>query len=178
MKLFLASEAKHPDCIKKLDALINGLKGKSIAYIPTASNGENPYGQWQTESTTWKLVNTLDANVTPVSLEDYKDSSVIDALKGKDSGSVYVGSSAGSMVAAQTLSVTEWYLGEGEPGASIFPGLSLIDFEIYPHYEDEMLPEIKKYWDGKKLCLLKNGEAITVIDGETTILGEERFLES
>jgi peptidase E len=208
MKLFLASEAKHPDCIKKLDALINGLKGKSIAYIPTASNGENPYGQWQTESTTWKLVNTLDANVTPVSLEDYKDSSVIDALKGKDiiwfaggacgylmywirrceldkhllelldSGSVYVGSSAGSMVAAQTLSVTEWYLGEGEPGASIFPGLSLIDFEIYPHYEDEMLPEIKKHWDGKKLCLLKNGEAITVIDGKTTIFGEERFLES
>jgi peptidase E len=69
-------------------------------------------------------------------------------------------------------------LGEGEPGASIFPGLSLIDFEIYPHYEDEMLPEIKKHWDGKKLCLLKNGEAITVIDGKTTIFGEERFLES
>ncbi len=207
MKLFLASEAKHPDSIEKLKQFIGGFEGKSIAYIPTAANGENPYGEWETESSTWKLVNTLGANVTSVVLEEYKNSSVIDLLKGKDiiwfaggacgylmywirrceldknlpellkNGSVYVGSSAGSMVTAQTLTVTEWYLGESEIGASLFPGLGYVDFEIYPHFEDEMLPEIKNYWNGKKLCLLKNGEAITVVDGKVTVLGEKRFLE-
>lgn len=207
MKLFLASEAKHPDSIEKLKKFIGGFEGKSIAYIPTAANGENPYGEWKTESSTWKLVNTLGANVTPVVLEEYKNSSVIDLLKGKDviwfaggacgylmywirrceldkhlpdllkNGSVYVGSSAGSMVTAQTLSVTEWYLGESEVGASLFPGLGYVDFEIYPHFEDEMLPEIKKHWNGKKLCLLKNGETITVVNDNVTVLGEERFLE-
>ncbi|MBP9820312.1 hypothetical protein KBC79_06295 [Candidatus Woesebacteria bacterium] len=110
MKLFLASEAKHPESLEKLRAFVGGFKGKSIAYIPTAANGENPYG-------------------------------------------------------------------ESEAGASLFPGLGYIDFEIYPHFEDEMLPEIKKHWKGNKLCLLKNGEAITVVNDQVTILGEERFLE-
>ncbi|MEK7526626.1 MAG: hypothetical protein AAB546_04050 [Patescibacteria group bacterium] len=43
MKLFLASEAKHPDSIEKLKKFIGGFEGKSIAYVPTAANGENPY---------------------------------------------------------------------------------------------------------------------------------------
>jgi dipeptidase E len=207
MKLFLASEAKHPDSIEKLRSFVGGFEGKSIAYIPTAANGENPYGEWKTDSATWNLVNTLGAEVTPVVLEEYKDSSVLEVLKGKDiiwfaggacgylmywirrceidkhlrellnAGSVYVGSSAGSMVTASSLGVTEWYLGESEMGASIFPGLGLVDFEIYPHYEDEMLPEIKRNWKTGKLCLLKNGEAITVVDGKVEILGEKRILE-
>lgn len=207
MKLFLASEAKHPKSLEKLKNFIGGFEGKSIAYIPTAGNGETPYGSWQTTSQTWKLVQTLGAHVTAVVLEEYKNASVVDQLRGKDviwfaggacgylmywirrceldkhlpnllkAGSVYVGSSAGSMVTAPTLNVTEWYMGEAEAGASIFPGLGLIDFEIFPHFEDEMLPEIKKNWQGGKLCLLKNNEAITVVDGKITVLGEERFVE-
>ncbi len=206
MKLFLASEAKHPESLEKLREFVGGFEGKSIAYIPTAANGENPYGEWKTESTTWKLVNTLGARVTPVVLEEFKNANVLNVLKGKDiiwfaggacgylmywirrceldkhlpellsAGSVYVGSSAGSMIAAPTLAVTEWYLGESEAGASLFPALGYIDFEIYPHFEEEMLPEIKKHWNGKKLCLLKNGEAIIVSNDKVTILGEERFL--
>lgn len=207
MKLFLASEAKHPESIEKLRTFINGFSGKSIAYIPTAANGENPYGEWEKDSETWKLVNTLGARVTPVVLEEYKNASVLDALKDKDviwfaggacgylmywirrceldkhlpkllgAGSVYVGSSAGSMVTAPTLAVSEWYLGEPEVGANLLPGLSLVDFEVYPHYEEVMLPQIKKHWQGKKLYLLKNGEVITVVNGKITILGEKRFLE-
>lgn len=76
-----------------------------------------------------------------------------------------------------TLTVTKWYLGESEAGASLFPCLNFIDFEVYPHFEDEMLPEIKEHCNGKKLCLLKNGEAITVIDGKVKVLDEERCLE-
>jgi peptidase E len=206
MKLFLASEAKHPESLNRLREFVGGFAGKSIAYIPTASNGERPYGSWKTESGSWDLLQSLQAKVTPVVLEEYKDASVLEVLRKKDiiwvgggmcgyllywmrrcaidthirelldDGCVYVGSSAGSMVTAKTLSVLDWYIGESEAGASVIPGLGLVDFSIYPHYADSFLPEIKKRWQGEKLYLLKNGEAITVVDGNITVLGEERVL--
>lgn len=207
MKLFLASDAKHPDSIEKLRSFIGGFEGKSIAYIPTAANGEEEYGSWKTETASWKLVNTLGASVTAVVLEEYKNSKVVDMLKGKDiiwfaggacgylmywirrceidkhitklleSGSIYVGSSAGSMVCSRTLNIAENYIGEVEYGASAIPGLGLIDFDIYPHYEDKLLPEIKQVWKGGELYLLKNGEVVTVVDKKVDILGEKRVLK-
>ena len=100
-----------------------------------------------------------------------------------EAGSVYVGSSAGSMVAAHSLGVTEWYLGEEEKGAEVIPGLGLVDFEIYPHYEESMYETIKEkrensHGGGEKnpLYLLKNGEAITVENNVITVLGEKRVL--
>jgi len=207
-RLFLASEAGESETIKKLDSFVGGIKGKSIAYIPTANNGENPYGQWKTESATWKLINTLGSKVETVVLEEYKNSSVVDHLKGKDiiwfaggacgylmywvrrceidkhidelleSGSVYVGSSAGSMVCAKTLNIAEVFVGEEEKGAGVIPGLGLIDFDLYPHYEDLLLPKIKKVWEGGDLYLVKNGEVVTVEDGKITVLGEKRVLRN
>ena len=55
--------------------------------------------------------------------------------------------------------LAEWFIGEEEPGASLVPGLGLIDFEIYPHFEDKLLPQIKKLWkkDQGKLYMIKNG---------------------
>lgn len=84
MRLFLASEAKHPDTIEKLRKHIGGFEGRTIAYIPTAQNGESNFGDWKENSTTWKLVNTLGAKVTSVQLEDYKSPNVIEQLRGKD----------------------------------------------------------------------------------------------
>lgn len=205
MRLFLASEAKHPGTIKELDKYLGGFKNKTIAYIPTAANGEEQFGIWKESSATWQLVQTLGAKVTAVQLEDYKNSSVIDFLKNKDilwfagghagylmywirrceldkalskllEKSLYVGSSAGSMVTSKRLGTTEWYLGESEPGASVIPGLGLVDFEIYPHYEESMLGEIKKHYKGNKLYLLKNGEEIIVEDKVVRVLGEERIV--
>jgi ubiquinone biosynthesis protein len=52
-----------------------------------------------------------------------------------------------------------------------------IDILFYlAHLFEKYLPEIKKRWSQGKLCLLKNGEAITVTDGKLKILGEERFI--
>jgi len=208
MKLFLAAEAKHPDSFPELEKFVGGFEGKSIAYIPTAANGETEYGSWKSESSTWDLLKTLNAHVTPVVLEEYRDSSVLETLRGKDviwfaggqpgyllywirrcqidkhikelmvdTGSIYVGSSAGSMVATPSITVSEWYMGEGEYGAGIIPGLNLVDFEIFPHYEDSMRPEIEKFNIAKKLCLLKNGEAVIVDGGEVRVFGEERFIQ-
>lgn len=207
MKLFLASEMKHPESIEKLRRFIGGsFKGITIAYIPTAANGEEPFGSWKQNSTTWKLVNTLGAKVTSVQFEDYKNSSVIAKLKNKDilwfaggypgylmywirrcevdkalpellKKSIFVGSSAGSMITSKKLSTSEWYIGEGEPGASVIPGLGLIDFEIYPHYEDPLRSQIKMHWKKGKLYLLKNGEVITVVNENVEVLGKKRILQ-
>ena len=202
MKLFLASEAKYPESMQKLEKFVGGLKDKSIAYIPTAANGEDPYDDWRTNSSTWNLVNTLRVNVTPVVLEEYKNSSVLEIFKGKDIiwvaggmcgylmywmrrceidkhireilvDTVYVGSSAGSMIAGSSFYIGKPY---EEIGADVIPGLGLVDFEIFPHYEDEMYELVKKNYKGSKIYLLKNGEAITVVEGRVKVLGEERII--
>lgn len=205
MKLFLASEAKHPDTISKLNEFVDGLKGKRIAYIPTAANGGYPYDDWRANSSTWNYINTVGAEVTPVVLEEYQNSSVIEQLKNKDiiwfaggmcgylmywvrrceidtnindilKDSVYVGSSAGSMVTYKDLTLADWYIGESEPGASSIPGFGLVDFEIYPHYEDHLYDQIKSLYKGKKIYLLKDGEEIIVENGNVNVVGEERII--
>jgi peptidase E len=203
MKLFLASEVKHPDTIAELKQFIGGFRGKKIAYVPTAANGEESFGSWQ-QGGTWQLVQTLGADVTPIQLEDYKNSSVIDLFRGRDilwfaggypgylmywirrcqldkvlpellKTSLYVGSSAGGMVTAPDIKITEWYSGEEEYGAGVIPGLSLVNFDVWPHYEENMLPDIKKHYRGKKLYLLKNGEEVIVEDAIVKVIGEERI---
>ena len=204
MKLFLASEAKNPASIKKLEEFLGGFTDKSIAYIPTAANGEG-WGSWKNGGS-WNLVQTLDANVTLLQLEDYRSADVIKFLERKDvvwfaggmcgylmywirrteidkhikrildQGSVYVGSSAGSMITGKNLHVSEWYYGEKELGAGAIPGLGLVDFSIYPHYEENMLEYIKKNNVDKTLYLLKNGEELLIENDRVTVIGEERVI--
>jgi peptidase E len=204
MKLFLASEAKHPTSLNNLKEFVNGFKGKRIAYIPTAANGQG-YGSWK-QGGSIAAVQTLGATVDVIELEDSTYSDVIKRIGHPDiiwfaggmpgyllywmrrveldkalpeildHGTVYVGSSAGSMVCSSTQSVNEWYIGESEPGGHLLPGLGLIDFEIYPHYENNLLDLIKSHWNQGQLYLLKNGEAI-IKNGEVVrVLGEERLL--
>lgn len=92
------------------------------------------------------------------------------------SGSIYVGSSAGSMICSNTQYATEWYLGEPDLEIRGMQGLSLIDFEIYPHFNDHQLNQIKNLWKQGKLYLLKNNEAITVSNGVVEVLGETRII--
>lgn len=204
MKLFLASEGSDIKTTTELEKYIGGFKNKSVVYIPTARNGENPFGDWK-NSSTWNFLQNTGMEVTPAQLEDYKDSSVIDLFLNKDiiwfSGgaagylvywirrveldkklpdllkrSLYVGSSAGSMITSRSLDICDWYIGESEPGASLIPGLGLVDFDIYPHYEDGLFDRIKNVYTGKKLYLLKNGEEIIVEDQKVTVIGEERII--
>lgn len=208
-RLFLASEAKHPESIKKLEEFVGPLKNKKIAYIPTAANGEEPYGSWK-KGSTFNLVKKMEAKLTPVVLEDYKEDKdnkrILKALKGKDiilfaggmcgylmywvrrfelekhineileSGTIYVGSSAGSMVCAKTLDTAVHYLDFPEKGAGVIPGFGLIDFHFYPHYEDEMLPRFKKVWKKGDLYLVKNGEAVAITGKRIETLGDKRIL--
>lgn len=206
MKLFLASEAKHPLSVNKLKEFVGGFENKSIAYIPTAANGTG-WGLWK-EGDSWESVQKLGADVTVVELENYWDTDPLSVLEGKDilwfaggqcgylmywirrtqldrhlrglleKGSIYVGSSAGSMITAPSLDIVEWYIGENEHGAGVIPGLGLVDFDIYPHYEDDLHDEIKKIYTGKKLYLLKNGEEIIANGTTVTVVGKERTITS
>jgi len=205
MKLFLASEVKHPSTIKKIDEFVGGLKDKKIFYIITAANGEG-WGSWH-ESETLKILKKIGVQIEIVQLEDYwkgdlpsfENANIVWFAGGQPgylmywirrtkfdlklkelliAGTFYVGSSAGSMVASDSLNVTEWYIGEGEFGASVIPGLGLVDFEIYPHFQDELVDEIRAKYKGNKLYLLKNGEEIIVEGGKITVIGEERIISN
>lgn len=207
MKLFLASEAKNPLNFKKMTEFVDGFEGKTLVYIPTAANGERPYGSWEKESSTWLLVQTLGAKVLPVVLEEQTTEEVLENLAKADiiwvaggatgylmywlrrhgldkalpkllESRVYIGSSAGSMVTSSSLSVCEWYIDEVENGAEFIPGMSLVDFEIYPHFQTDQFEEIEKlrqqHQTGIPLYLLKDGEAILVDNSKIEFFGEER----
>jgi len=81
------------------------------------------------------------------------------------------------------LDIAEWFrydLKEWgiERGASKFEGFGLVDFDIYPHYSEELYNWIKQHYKGNKMYLLKNGEAIAVEDGKITIHGEKRVIST
>ncbi len=211
MKLFLASEAKHPDTLKKLDSYVGGLKGKSIAYIPTAANGMK-WDSWR-EGGSWKMINDIGAKVELILLEENANDILIDKLVNKDiiwfagglvgylsywvrrcsldlylkdnlKDKICVGSSAGSMLFCNDSEMATWEFVDNERGASDIKTLGLVDFDIYPHYEEHLLPQIKERYKGKKLYLLKNGEEI-IVEGDKsaggvkiTVVGEERIISN
>lgn len=207
MKLFLASRIKDPSTIKKLEEYVGGFKGKKIALIPTASNGENGWEHYKTKMDgTWNFIHSTGAIIKDVLLEDYRDESARKPLENKDiiwlmggmagylaywlrrckfdqyvknileQGTILVGSSAGAMVLGQTLQVSGWNTLDGERGAEGIEPIKLIDFDIFPHYKDEYLKEIRKKYTGPKLYLLKDGEEIIVEDNKITLTGEERII--
>jgi len=207
MKLFLCAEAKNEESIEKLKAFDTNISEKNCLYIPTASNG-GFYGSWKGGDSI-KVARSLFKNLTIFELEDYflvdvdKLCENIDVvwMAGGMSGYLlywlrriqfdkkltrllnndilYIGSSAGSMICSKTQNSSEWFIGEEEPGASLLPVLGYIDFEIYPHYEEDLFSKIEEKWkvgDGQ-LYLLKNGEVIVVEDGSIKVLGESRIIE-
>ncbi len=99
-------------------------------------------------------------------------------------GTVLIGSSAGSGVMSKTLDIAEWWRYEAdeppvpEIGASILPGLGLVDFDIYPHYTEKLHEYITQQYSGNKMYLVKDGESIEVNGNAIKINGEERIISS
>lgn len=60
------------------------------------------------------------------------------------------------MVASKYSDLSEWYIGEEEPGASIILGLDLVEFEFYPHFIEENFEEIKKIFTVGNPILLES----------------------
>lgn len=209
MRLFLASRFQNPNTIDTLQDYVHGLEGKKIAYIPTAANGENEYGNWEVKADgSYKFLQNLKAKVEPVVLEEYKNDSVIEKLEEKDiiwfaggfpgylmywirtckidlnirrlldSDTLYFGTSAGAMIAGQSIDAAAWDFVDEERGSIGMETMRLVDFDIFPHYRDELLPKIKVNYKGSKLYLLKDGEEIIVEDGKIEVIGEERIISN
>ena len=96
--------------------------------------------------------------------------------KGGNNKAWYVGSSAGAMVAGQTLQIASFGFVDNEIGAENIKPMNLVDFDIFPHYQENLFLKIKKSYSGKKLYLLKDCEEIIVEDGKITLIGEERII--
>lgn len=205
MKLFLASEAKHPETVKKLEEFVGGFGGKKIAYIPTAANADGGWGSWRSGGS-WNLVQNINAKIKLIQLEEQHTSSVVNEIMGSDiiwfaggmpgylmywvrrchldehlkeildNGTVYVGSSAGSMIVGKSLEVSSWDFVDEERGSENIKPIGLVDFDIFPHYEESLLPKITENYKGNKLYLLKNGEEIIVENAKIEVIGEERVL--
>jgi dipeptidase E len=155
---------------------------------------------------TWNHVHSLGAEVQDVVLENYRDESVIKELIDKDiiwvmggmagylsywmrrckldihlkkildSGTLYVGSSAGAMVMGQTLQISGWNTIDGERGTEGIKPMAIVDFDIFPHFDEKYLEEIKSKYKGKKIYLLKDGEEIIVENSKITVVGDERII--
>jgi peptidase E len=205
MKLFLASYIRHPTTIERLRMFVGGFEGKTVAYIPTAANGENGWGSWK-KGGTWKLVQTLGAKVTLIQLEDYRNDSVIREIVGKNivwfaggvpgylmywirrcyvdkhlknilkKGTIFVGSSAGAMIAGKSMEAASWGFVDGERGSDVIKPLGLVNFDIFPHFEEKHMKKIKDLYRGRMMYLLKNGESIEIIGEKIFFFGKERII--
>lgn len=205
MKLFLASYIRHPKSIKRLEKFVSGFEGKTVAYIPTAANGENGWESWK-KGGSWELIQKIGAKVNLILLENYRNKSVIEEIQGKDivwfaggvpgylmywirrcyidkhirgildEGTIFVGSSAGAMIAGKSLAPASWSFVDEERGVEKIKPLRLVDFDIFPHYEEKYLEKIKDKYPGNKMYLLKDGENIEIDGKKVSIIGEERII--
>jgi dipeptidase E len=97
-------------------------------------------------------------------------------------GIVYVGSSAGSMVLSAVQDAASFYIGEPEPEALEIGGLGLIDFEFYPLHDSRWTAELVEQVKTKrnkdlKYYLVRDGQAISVEDGQVKTYGDVVILE-
>jgi dipeptidase E len=208
MKLFLCSHTIYPEIQNDFEKFVGKpAKTCSVSFITTAANPEKDrswmYEDIEFAKNLFKEISIYD--IEKMSLEEmevefksrdilyinggntsylmkkFRETGLEKALEDILTESIYVGSSAGSMIWSKSLEIAEWYPDGQEPGASKVPGMGLLDFQIFPHYQENMLELIKKNKrEDEEYWLLKNGQAISYFDGviekhggEITILPRE-----
>lgn len=92
-------------------------------------------------------------------------------------GKVYVGASAGSIVAGRTIKTAGWYGDKNIVGLKNLKGLNLVPFDIFVHYQPEHAEIIKQKIKNpkkrqKKLRILTDEQAILVQGREVMLIGK------
>ena len=92
-------------------------------------------------------------------------------------GKVYVGVSAGSIVAGKTIKTAGWYGDKNIAGLKNLKGLNLVPFDIFAHYQPEHAEIIRQNIKNpkkrlKKLKILTDEQAILVQGRETMLIGK------
>ena len=92
-------------------------------------------------------------------------------------GKVYIGSSAGSIVAGRTIRTAAWKESDKNyVGLKDLRGLNLVPFDIFVHYEPEWAEKIKQEIKNpkkreKQLKIITDGQAILVQGKEVDLIG-------
>jgi len=176
----------------------------NVAFISTASKPEGDLAYLKSD---WEIMKELGFNLEEVDIEGKKEGDLLRRLEVKDliyveggntfylmkamracnferiitkllkKGIVYVGVSAGSIVAGKTIKTAGWPNGdENAVGLKDMKGLNLVPFDIYVHYQEGDAEIIKKQipweWQRKKLRILTDDQAILVQGKETIFIGE------
>lgn len=175
-----------------------------VAFIPTAVNVEAGNKEWFVDQfiNLWRygfcwidIVDPSAANVhdwkmrlaaadvifvsggnTFHLLEQSRACGLDDWLKQNLQGKVYVGSSAGSVLAAPTIAVAG--LANADPNITNLQdlrGLELVDFEFIPHYISFFSPKVVEQYAKNAQRVVYAGDdttAIGVVDGKTTVISE------
>jgi len=176
-----------------------------VAFITTAAKPEENLDYLQND---WSIMKEMGFNVEEVDIEGKKEAEVMRLLELKDiifveggntfyllkamracnfekvirkllkQGKVYIGVSAGSMVAGRTIQTAGWK----DPDKNIvglknLKGLNLVPFDIFVHYQPEHAEIIKqKISDPRKrarnLRILTDDQAILVQGKEIDLIGE------
>jgi len=92
-------------------------------------------------------------------------------------GIVYMGVSAGAIVAGKTIQTSDWKNPENRFGLKNLKGLHLVPFDIFVHYQPEhaeiikqKMPNAKKR--AKNLRILPDGQALLVQGKEIDLIGD------
>ena len=93
------------------------------------------------------------------------------------SGKVYIGASAGSIVAGRTIQTAEWLGDKNIVRLKKMKGLGLIPFDIFVHYQPQYAEIIKQKIKNpkkraKKLKILTDGQALLVQGKEIDLIGD------
>ena len=202
MKIFLASIADK--ILEKIVPYFSeSTKGMKVAFIPTAGNiySKKP---WQERDR--NKLKELGFHVEDIDIEVTRHQELKEALSSVDiifvaggntsyllekaqqsdflnitkdlvrSGSIYIGSSAGSLLAGPNIEMDKVY-DDGEFGKELsnYEGLGLVDFVILPHanrkeYRPYIDKIISKYGQKYLLAELNDNQVFVILDDKKEIL--------
>ena len=93
-----------------------------------------------------------------------------------EEGVIYIGVSAGSIIAGPTIETAGWKGTDGDSnmvGIEDFSGMGLVDFNVFVHYQDE-------YWEAVETESKKTNYPIRILTNDQAVLvknGEVEFIE-
>jgi peptidase E len=176
----------------------------TVAFINTAAKPESDLSYVEEDWKIMR--EELGFNVEEIDIEGKKEEEVMELLKHKDiiyveggntfyllramracnfekiikkllkKGSVYIGVSAGSMVAGRTIKTAGWKREGDHFGVKNLRGLGLVPFDIFVHFRPEHADIIKSKipwkWQRRKLRILTDEQAILVQGREVDLIGK------
>jgi peptidase E len=175
----------------------------TVAFISTAAKPEQNLDYLKKD---WEIMKEMGFNIEEVDIEGKNESQVYNLISMKDiifveggntfyllkamrscnfgrimrkllkEGKVYIGASAGSIVAGRTIKTASWSGDQNIAKISNLKGLNLVPFDIFVHYTPEYAEIIKKKapfkWQRKKLKIITDEQAILVQAKEVALIGQ------